>query len=296
MSVPEHEDGLEQHIAQWRGYLRRRRAIRAVDIEELEDHLRAQFVSLVDAGLTVDEAFLVAVKRMGALDELSREFAQEYSERLWKQLVVPSGSGGEPGGAERTEAAVVVALAVVSALAVKAPELFGVALGDETAGFYARNMSLFVLPPLTGYFLWKRRLDRITLGWLALVFVAAALFANAFPFSRGGATEVLTALHLPIALWLVVGIAYAGGHWSTVASRMDFVRFSGELAIYYALIAFGGGVLTGFTLGMFQSIGQDRRVVGWGHGFCHAGPSGPSSSGPGSSRRSKALSRTWRRC
>ena len=260
MSVPEHEDGLEQHIAQWRGYLRRRRAIRAVDIEELEDHLRAQFVSLVDAGLTVDEAFLVAVKRMGDLDELSREFAQEYSERLWKQLVVPSGSGGEPGGAERTEAAVVVALAVVSALAVKAPELFGVALGDETAGFYARNMSLFVLPPLTGYFLWKRRLDRITLGWLALVFVAAALFANAFPFSRGGATEVLTALHLPIALWLVVGIAYAGGHWNTVAGRMDFVRFSGELAIYYALIAFGGGVLTGFTLAMFESIGQN---VGW---------------------------------
>ena len=34
-------------------------AIRAVDIEELEDHLRAQFVSLVDAGLTADEAFLV---------------------------------------------------------------------------------------------------------------------------------------------------------------------------------------------------------------------------------------------
>ena len=194
MSVSEHEDGLEQHIAQWRAYLRRRRAIRAVDIEELEDHLRAQFVSLVDAGLTADEAFLVAVKRMGDLDELSREFAREYSERLWKQLVVPSGNGGEPGGAERTEAAVVVALAVVSALAVKVPELFGVALGDETAGFYARNMSLFVLPPLTGYFLWKRHLDRITLGWLALVFVAAALFANAFPFSRGGATEVLTAV------------------------------------------------------------------------------------------------------
>ena len=95
MSVPEHEDGLEQHIAQWRAYLRRRRAIRAVDIEELEDHLRAQFVSLVEAGLTVDEAFLVAVKRMGDLDELSREFAREYSERLWKQLVVPSGNGGD---------------------------------------------------------------------------------------------------------------------------------------------------------------------------------------------------------
>ena len=40
--------------------------------------------ALLDAGLTADEAFLVAVKRMGDLDELSREFAREYSERLWK--------------------------------------------------------------------------------------------------------------------------------------------------------------------------------------------------------------------
>jgi hypothetical protein len=36
---------------------------------------------------------------------------------------------------------------------------------------------------------------------------------------------------------------------------MDFVRFSGELFIYYVLIALGGGVLTGFTMMMFVSIG-----------------------------------------
>ena len=36
---------------------------------------------------------------------------------------------------------------------------------------------------------------------------------------------------------------------------MDFVRFSGELFIYYALIALGGGVLTGFTMAMFAAIG-----------------------------------------
>src|SRR5512146_996388 len=41
---------------------------------------------------------------------------------------------------------------------------------------------------------------------------------------------------------------------------MNFVRFSGELVIYYALIALGGGVLTGFTLMMFEAIGLD---AGW---------------------------------
>src|SRR5262249_18463971 len=70
-------------------------------------------------------------------------------------------------------------------------------------------------------------------------------------------TEALTALHLPIALWLVVGIAYAGGRWSQGAGRMDFIRFSGELFIYYVLIALGGGVLTGFMAAIFKAIGID---------------------------------------
>ena len=202
---------------------------------------------------------------MGDLDAVSREFAREYSGRLWKQLVMPASGGGESSSAARTEAVVVAALAVVSALAFKVPELFGIELNGDTGGFYARNVSFFVLPLLTGYFAWKRKLDRVTCGQLALTFVIAAVFANLFPFTPGGTTEVLTALHLPIALGLAVGVAYAGGHWKSVVGRMNFVRFSGELFIYYALIAFGGGVLTVFTLGMFQSIGLDVEwfAQGW---------------------------------
>ena len=80
---------LEEQITQWRNYLRTRQAIHAVDIAELEDHLREQIAALTDAGLSPDEAFLVAVKRLGSLDVLSREFALEHSDRLWKQLVMP---------------------------------------------------------------------------------------------------------------------------------------------------------------------------------------------------------------
>jgi hypothetical protein len=126
-------------------------------------------------------------------------------------------------------------------------------------------LSFFVLPLLTGYFVWKRRLDASTLPWLAVAFVAAGVFANAYPFARHGYTEALTALHLPIALWLVVGIAYAGGRWRQVGGRMDFIRFSGELFIYYVLIALGGGVLTAFTAMIFRAIGVDIQpfFVSW---------------------------------
>src|SRR4030095_13842023 len=79
---------IEDHIAQWRAHLRRRNAVPGPDVEELEGHLRDQLTALTDSGLAADEAFLVAVKRMGNLDALSREFARAHSERLWKQLVV----------------------------------------------------------------------------------------------------------------------------------------------------------------------------------------------------------------
>ena len=124
---------------------------------ELEDHLRDQMGELTGAGLASDEAFLIAVKRLGSLDALSREFAHEHSERLWKQLVMPP-EAVEPSGAARREMLVVLLLAVVSAAAFKLPVLFGYDF-DQPAGFYARNFSLFALPVLTGYFAWKRKLD-----------------------------------------------------------------------------------------------------------------------------------------
>jgi hypothetical protein len=258
MAPPERATRIEEQIEQWRSYLRRRQAIHAIDVEELEDHLREQVSALRDAGLSEDEAFLVAVKRMGDLDALSREFAREHSDRLWKQLVVSPAASGEPGAWARGDAVVAFCLAAGAALAVKAPELFGLRL-DEDAGFYVRNLSLFVLPLLTGYFVWKRGSDPTTRRWLAAAFVAAAVFANVYPFSPGGYTEALTAIHLPIALWLVVGISYAGGRWRDGGGRMDFIRFSGELFIYYVLIALGGAVLTGFMMAMFEAIGIDTE-------------------------------------
>ena len=71
---------LEEQIAQWRAYVRRHQAIHAPDVEELEGHLRDQLATLTETGLTGEEAFLVAVKRMGSLDALSREFARAHSE------------------------------------------------------------------------------------------------------------------------------------------------------------------------------------------------------------------------
>jgi hypothetical protein len=259
IASPDPSVSLEEQIDHWRSFLRRRQAIHSVDVAELEDHLREQVSILTDAGLASDEAFLVAVKRMGDLDELSREFAREHSDRLWKQLVVSPTDTVESRAAARTDAIVAFSFAVAAAIAIKVPALFGMDF-DEDGEFYARNASLFVLPFLTAYFVWKRGLNAATVVWLAAAFVAAAVFANVYPFDPDSSTEALTALHLPIALWLVVGVAYAGGRWSQVEGRMDFIRFSGELFIYYVLIALGGGVLIAFTVAMFEAVDIDPET------------------------------------
>ncbi|MEJ2385659.1 MAG: permease prefix domain 1-containing protein [Xanthomonadales bacterium] len=257
---------LDNRIAEWRGYLQRSQAIHANDVDELEDHLRNRIDDLRAAGLDDDEAFLIAVRRVGELHAVSREFAREYSERLWKRLVFTAAPlDGDTGW--NTEGTIAILLAVAAAACVRIPELFGLRLGgdDGLGSFYLRNFALLVLPFLAAFFAWKRALEPVHIARLAVAFVAAFALMNAYPFAPGGHTELLSALHLPIALWLTVGYAYVAGQWRSHGWRMNFIRFSGEWFIYFTLIALGGGVLTGFTLFVFETIGLDAEhlVANW---------------------------------
>src|SRR5690606_6513963 len=125
-----------------------------------EDHLREQIATLGAEGLSEDEAFLVAVKRMGAIDALTREFAREHSERLWKQLVL-SGDGSDVGGevAGREGARrmwVALGLAVAAAVAMKLPALFGIPFDPDRSLFYPVNIGFLTFPFVAAYFAWER--------------------------------------------------------------------------------------------------------------------------------------------
>lgn len=244
-------DELETRIDDWRGYVQRRQAISTADVDELEDHLRGQIDDLRHTGLDDQESFLVAIKRLGNLDAISREYAREHSDRLWKQLVLmpdAPASGPVPG----RELAIVLGLAVGAGIAVKAGLEW---LGGETT--LARNVGLLVFPFFAGYFVWKRRLGVRLVSMLLVAFVALAVVLNVYPFITGGSTDVLAALHAPVVLWLLAGVVYVGGRWRSDHRRMDFARFSGELAIYFTLLGLGGGVLIGLTAAVLGVLGID---------------------------------------
>jgi hypothetical protein len=250
--APSADKRVEEQIAAWREYVSRREAIASRDVDELEDHLRGEIDRLEASGLAADEAFLVAVKRLGALDSLSREFAREHSDRLWKQLMFADA----PRESRTNALALAVGLAVGSALAVKVPALFGIGFGED-GDFYGRYFALLVLPFLAAYFLVRRRSALTTIGVVAAPFALATLVLTLYPFAPDAATLVLAAIHTVVALWLVTGIAYANGAVRSPRARMDFIRFTGEWFVYFVLIALGGGVLIALTMGVFGAIGLD---------------------------------------
>ena len=255
MTPPEGQEGLEAQLAQWRQYVQRRRELQPSDADELEDHLRGSVDELIAVGLSADEAFLVAVKRMGSLDELSREFAREHSERLWKQLVLTGETDSPAAGTRsRRDLWVMIGCAAGAAVSIKVPELFGLTL-DNDAAFYAPNFSLFAMPWLAGFLAWRRQVRGPLIAILVALFALGAVAANIYSLADTSQSVVLTSIHLPIALWFVVGLAYVADEWRSSRRRMDFIRFTGEWFVYFVLMALGGGVLAAFMAGTFQAIG-----------------------------------------
>jgi hypothetical protein len=253
-------ESVESQIAEWRAYVATAPGVNGHDVDELEDHLRHQIADLNAAGLTADEAFLVAVKRMGDLDALSREFAREHSGRLWKQLIL---SGDDEPARASSGWLTTLVFAVAAALVVQVARLVA-GFPDEEPNWLARNASLFVLPFLAAYFARQRQLDPRRWVLAAAPFVLAALVVNLYPWDADSATEVIVVLHLPVVLWFAVAYPYMGGTVRSHERRMDFVRFTGEWFIYYVLIALGGGVLMGLTAGILEPTGVDvERIAEW---------------------------------
>ena len=252
-------EGVETQIAEWRAHVAKAPAVNGRDVDELEDHLRNLIDELSEAGLTSDEAFLVAVKRMGELDVVSREFARVHSGRLWKQLFEP-----EEETALLAEGWLdALVLAIAAAVAIQVARL-AAGFPDGQPTWFERNLGLLVLPFLAAYFARRRQLD--ARGWLltAAPFALAALVINLYPYDTDSDTEILVAIHLPVVLWFVVAFPYMGGTIRSHERRMDFVRFTGEWFIYYVLIALGGGVLMALTAGILQPTGVDvDRVAQW---------------------------------
>ncbi len=78
---------LNDALLQWRGDLLGQPGIATEDIRELETHLLQGFSVLRQRGLTDEEAFAEARKRLGLPAEMGAEFAKANLQRVWRDRV-----------------------------------------------------------------------------------------------------------------------------------------------------------------------------------------------------------------
>ncbi len=234
-------ESLDGRIAEWRAAVSRGPAVSEGDADELEEHLREQVTDLESAGLSSEEAFLIALRRLGQVDQLTAEYAREHSDRLWKQFTVPA-----PDSGRQTSVLAMIGFALLTAVLVQVARLLTLS-ADSNFEWFVRNISFLVVPVLAAYFVYVRQMTwrRVIAPTVVLAVLIVAI--NLYPFTQRQSTFVLALAALPFALWFIVGATYLGGRVGSSENRMNFVRFSGEWVIYYTLIALGGSVLMGLT-------------------------------------------------
>ena len=266
---------LESQIRKWKTHLYSAGSIGHSDIEELESHLRDSMDELTGRGINLEEAFLLAVRRLGDVAVIHEEFAKLSTEDVWRQLLVPADN---PLNARRNrkELTIVIGLALLAGLLSKIPALFGYGDIEASMDVYARNATFIAFMPVSLYFIWKRSLPIGRSLMVLCSYIVLALVVNLYPSYEPHHTLMLSALHLPIVVLFLLLYFYGGpsqgknavSHtgesttkvvtgWRSTNTRLNFVRFVGESFIYCILIGLGGIVLILLTGGTFELIEVD---------------------------------------
>lgn len=118
------------------------------------------------------------------------------------------------------------------------------------------NLVFGVLPFLAALFLYRSRPERRVTIALILCFLIPAIYLNALPLEERDSI-LLSYLHLPFFLWVVVGLAFTGNAYRESSARLAYLKFNGEFAILYAILAISGGLLTALTMALFQFAGLE---------------------------------------
>lgn len=79
---------LNEAVAAWRRAQQAGDVCTAADLDELESHLREQAARLATAGLSVEEGFLIACRRLGAPERICAEFVKADPAARWRPRIL----------------------------------------------------------------------------------------------------------------------------------------------------------------------------------------------------------------
>ncbi len=118
------------------------------------------------------------------------------------------------------------------------------------------NMASFVLASIAALFTYLKPPKRILQLLLVASFIIPLVFVNLLPSEITDST-VLAYLHLPILLFIALGMAFTGDAYVKNEARLSFLRFNGQFAVIYLSMAAAGLMLAALTNALFSVIGLD---------------------------------------
>jgi len=189
-----------------------------------------------------------------AFEKVYPEIESDETAKFWKVRLEYDNKAEILKTYTLSEIVTVLAICFITAFLIKIPGLFQTGFSDEV--FYQKNAAIIVFLGLTLYTI---RISKISesksLIITALAFLIPAIYVNLLPSDSPGASVNLVYIHLPLLMWFMYGVVYTGYDLKNHEKRISFIKYNGDLAIIYALIAIAGGLLTAITIGLFDSIG-----------------------------------------
>jgi hypothetical protein len=257
----------------WLARLSERSDLSEEDRDELESHLHDSMDRLIDGGLNEDEALLIALRRLGNLDELVAAQVRKEADRIWKGSYRTSQTTtGEVGTGEgffhRNRDSLLIAGSFIAiALASLLPGMLGRGIIDGSPAYFL-NAGTLVLPIAGAFYVIRRWFRGTRPGWRLLAPFLMLLFPlllNFYPFRMEGQTLLLSILHMPLGMWLAFSLLRDSSVYRDADARLDFIRFSGEVTVYSVLIGLAAMALSvlGLALFSFVELNIEEFLIGW---------------------------------
>lgn len=118
------------------------------------------------------------------------------------------------------------------------------------------NLFFGIIPFICAYFAHRSKPERKLIYIIAGLMAGTIVYMNLLPMDNKD-TILLSYLHLPVFLWMVMGFAFTGNEFSSGHARLSFLKFNGEFCILYAAMAISGMILAALTIQLFSIAGFD---------------------------------------
>jgi len=151
---------------------------------------------------------------------------------------------------------VLISTCCIAVFLIKIPDIFNIRMPDLV--FYEKNAAIIVFFGMTVYLSWSNRVsDFKRLAFITGAFLIITLYLNLLPVVRNNDSIILVYIHLPLLMWSLYGLVFIDFDLKDRTKRIEYIRYNGDMAVLMAIIAIAGTLLSGITIGLFESIGID---------------------------------------